>query len=288
MGIAKTFTNAITREIGRNVGKSISNSFLGDSHSTPVRMTGGSSDVSRKRGRTYHNDFDKHITKFEIKTAKTTFTQVLNIHSEYFTLVDEAQADGVIDLNELNFLVEQLPRAVKTMEKASSALKDLDAPDLAEKTDEKIEQIKDFLKTLNDSTDISGLPATGFVLKDALTFLLSFIGLDRIVYEPSKLSSWFYASLGLSLPVVVLIFGAGLLDYDSLRMRYQILIGIWGITALSMPIWYGMVLNPSRNGGYWGYRARKKYQKLHNQMAVNLKQLMTTQVKLYEAEGASA
>ena len=146
MNIARTFTNAITREIGRNVGKSISNSVLGDSHSTPVRMTGRSSaDISRKRGRVYQNDFDRHITKFEIKTAKTTLTQVLNIHSEYFTLVDEAQADGVIDLNELSFLIEQLPRAVKTMEKASAALRDLDSPDLAEKTDEKIAQVKEFL-----------------------------------------------------------------------------------------------------------------------------------------------
>jgi len=43
MGLASTFTNSIVREIGRNYGKSISNDLLGDSHSTPVRMVGGSS-----------------------------------------------------------------------------------------------------------------------------------------------------------------------------------------------------------------------------------------------------
>ena len=288
MSLAKTFTNSITREIGRNVGKSISNSFLGDSHSTPVRMTGSSNDVTRKRGRTYHNDFDKHITKFEITTPKTTFTQVLNIHSEYFTLVDEAQSDGVIDLNELSFLVEQLPRAVKTMEKASAALRDLDAPDLAEKTDEKIIQIKEFLVTLNNSTDISGLPSTGFKLQAVFAFLLSFFGLDRIIYEPSKPVSWFFAILGCSLPIIIWSYGNGMFDYDNLRIRYQLVIGIWSLAALTLPFWYGMIVNPKRNGGYWGYRARKKYQKLHNQMAMNLKQLMITQVKLYEVEGATA
>ena len=46
MGLASTFTNSIVREIGRNYGKSISNDLLGDSHSTPVRMVGGSSSQS--------------------------------------------------------------------------------------------------------------------------------------------------------------------------------------------------------------------------------------------------
>ena len=35
-----TFTNAIIREIGRNYGKAISNSLLGDKHSNPVRLVG--------------------------------------------------------------------------------------------------------------------------------------------------------------------------------------------------------------------------------------------------------
>ena len=43
MSLGKTFTNAIVREIGRNYGKAISNSLMGDSHSTPVRMVGGGS-----------------------------------------------------------------------------------------------------------------------------------------------------------------------------------------------------------------------------------------------------
>ena len=67
MGLASTFTNSIVREIGRNYGKSISNDLLGDSHSTPVRMVGGSSSIARKRGRKYENKLDEYLQKFEIK-----------------------------------------------------------------------------------------------------------------------------------------------------------------------------------------------------------------------------
>ena len=92
MSLAKTFTSAIVREIGRNYGKAVSNSLMGDSHSTPVRMVGGS--LSRMRGRVYRNAFDEAVTKFSIKGAAATFNQALNVHSEYFTLVEEAKTDG--------------------------------------------------------------------------------------------------------------------------------------------------------------------------------------------------
>jgi len=105
MGLGKTFTNSIVREVGRNYGKAISNSLLGDKHSTPHRIVGNNT-VDRKRGRIYHNDLDKAIQKFEIKGHQATFNQALNIHSEYFQLVDEANSDGSIDLNEIVFLVK--------------------------------------------------------------------------------------------------------------------------------------------------------------------------------------
>ena len=66
MGLASTFTNSIVREIGRNYGKSISNDLLGDSHSTPVRMVQGSTDITRKRGRIYENKLDEYLQKFSI------------------------------------------------------------------------------------------------------------------------------------------------------------------------------------------------------------------------------
>ena len=96
MGLASTFTTSIVREIGRNYGKSISNDLLGDSHSTPVRMVGGSSSIARKRGRKYENKLDEYLQKFEIKGALATFNQGQNIFNAYFELVEEAQSEVVL------------------------------------------------------------------------------------------------------------------------------------------------------------------------------------------------
>ena len=38
MGLGSNFTKSIVREIGRNVGKGISNDLFGDWHATPIRM----------------------------------------------------------------------------------------------------------------------------------------------------------------------------------------------------------------------------------------------------------
>ena len=180
--MGKTFTRSIVREIGRNYGKAASNYLLGDKHSTPIRMVGGSQDISRKRGRLYNNDYDKALKKFEIKGAKATFTQVLNIHSEYFSLVDEANADNVIDLNEMSFLVKEIPRGISALEKAKSAFVDLGNQDFADKTGEKIESFKEFMKSLDGALIIEDLPPTKFNPIAFLFFFLSFIGLDRVYF----------------------------------------------------------------------------------------------------------
>ena len=68
-----TFTNAIIREIGRNYGKAISNSLLGDKHANPVKI------VSSQRvlcagtgGRNYPNKLEKLLATYEIKGATAT------------------------------------------------------------------------------------------------------------------------------------------------------------------------------------------------------------------------
>jgi len=52
--LLNTFTNAIVREIGRNIGKAASNKLLGDAHSTPYRRVGektsSKQSVSKSRG----------------------------------------------------------------------------------------------------------------------------------------------------------------------------------------------------------------------------------------------
>jgi hypothetical protein len=40
MGILKTFIHSTFREVGRNLGKGVSNELFGDWHSTPVRLAG--------------------------------------------------------------------------------------------------------------------------------------------------------------------------------------------------------------------------------------------------------
>ena len=134
MGLGKTFTNSIVREVGRNYGKAISNSLLGDKHSTPHRIIDNSA-IDRKRGRIYQNDLDKVIQKFEVKGHQATFNQALNIHSEFFQLVDEANADGSIDLDEMVFLLKSSRLAIPTLERAKSALIDHDKPDLSHDSD---------------------------------------------------------------------------------------------------------------------------------------------------------
>jgi len=278
MGLAKTFTRSIVREVGRNYGKAISNSLLGDKHSTPIRMVSGS-DVSRKRGRAFDNDFDKGVKKFEIKGHTATFNQVLNIHSSYFALVEEANADGSIDLNEMSFLVQEAPRGISVLERAKSALSDLDKPDLAEKTEDKIEGFKDFMISLDGALKIEDLPSTRFDPIAVIFFFLSFFGLDRLYFKPKSFWTYFYAFFGL-----FLISGAlypellsGVEDSEELE-SYNYLINMIAIISMFLPIWYGMILNPFKNGGYWGYRKNKKRQKSLNKLASAIKKFTTAQI----------
>ena len=193
MGLGKTFTNSIVREVGRNYGKAISNSLLGDKHSTPHRIVGNNS-VDRKRGRIYHNDLDKAIQKFEIKGHQATFNQALNIHSEFFQLVDEANADGSINLNEIVFLVKSSRLDIPTLERAKGALIDHDKQDVAEKVNAKIIDISDFIKTLNDSLDVNQLPIVKFKPMAALFGILSFWGVDRLYFSPKDFKSYVFAA----------------------------------------------------------------------------------------------
>jgi hypothetical protein len=275
MGLGKTFTRAIVREIGRNYGKAASNHLLGDKHSTPIRMVRGSQDVSRKRGRVYDNDYDKALKKFEIKGAQATFTQVLNIHSEYFSLVEEANADNVIDLNEMSFLVQELPKGISVLERAKSALIDFDKKDLADKTQEKIDSLKEFMISLDKALVIENLPSVKFNPIAFLCFFLSFIGLDRIYFKPKNFWSYFYAVIGISFPYWI-ITGDGVYGQPASELSTGIL--IYSVLSLSMPFWYGMLLNPIKTGGYHEYIENKKLQKENNKWAVEIKKYTATQI----------
>ena len=282
MNLGKTFTRSLVREVGRNYGKAISNSLLGDKHSTPIRMV-SNSDVSRKRGRIFENDFDKSVNKFEIKGHTATFNQVLNIHSTFFALVDEANADGFIDLTEMRFLVQQVPRGVSVLERGQSALLDLGKPDLAEKVQEKIDDFKDFMISLDGELKIEELPLTTFNPIAFLFFFLSFIGLDRLYFKPKSFWSYFYGFFGF-VSIIAFIYdmikGKGyflLQDVETLGSIPTIILYM----SLSVYFWYGMLLNPIKKGGYWGYRKDKKDQKKLNDMASSIKRYTTQQISSY-------
>lgn len=282
MSLGKTFTRSLVREVGRNYGKAISNSLLGDKHSTPIRMV-SNSDVTRQRGRIYDNDFDKAIKKFEIKGHTATFNQVLNIHSAFFVLVDEAMADGVIDLTEMSFLVQQIPRGTSVLQRAQDALLDLDKPDLAKKAQEKIEDFKDFLISLDSKLKIEELPPTKFNPTVFLFFFLSFIGLDRLYFKPKSLWSYFYGSFGF-ISIIAFIYdlikGKGYFLIEDVKALGSIPIIILYM-SLTIYFWYGMLLNPIQKGGYWGYRKDKKDQKQLNDIARSIKRYTTQQISKY-------
>ena len=281
MGLAKTFTHSIAREIGRNYGKAASNYLLGDKHSTPIRMVRGN-DITQKRGRLYHNDFDRSIKKFEIKGAQATFNQVLNIHSQYFSLVEEANADGVIDLNEMSFLVREIPKGIKVLERAKSALIDLGKKDLADKTDEKIKGFQEFMISLDKSLKIEELPKTNFNPIAFLCFFLSFFGLDRLYFNPKNFWSILYGFMGISL-IFCMFFLTSFEGIDKmLEEADSVILNIYLIIILFMPLWYGFLLNPIKNGGYWGYRARKKQQKVMNKLAKAIKSFIELNVASYK------
>lgn len=271
MGLAKTFTNSIVREVGRNYGKAISNSLLGDKHSTPHRIVGNTA-IDRKRGRVYQNDLDKAIQKFEIKGHQATFNQALNIHSEYFQLVDEANSDGSIDLNEIVFLVKSSRIAIPTLERAKSALIDHSKPDLANKVEEKIIDLSDFIKTLNESLDVNELPEVKFNPLAVLFGILSLFGIDRIYFSPKRVKSFVFAFLGLS-PYIIsyyLTINGMELDDEATPLYFSLLMIVGG----TMPLWYTLWYNRKNDGGYWGYRRNKKRQKSINKLAVELKSLL--------------
>ena len=269
MGLTKTFTNAIVREVGRNYGKAISNSLLVDKHSTPHRLVGNTA-IDRKRGRVYQNDLDKAIKKFEIKGHQATFNQALNIHSEYFQLVDEANSDGSIDLNETIFLVKSSRLAIPSLGRAKSALIDYDKTDLANKVEEKIIDISDFIKTLNDSLDVNQLPKVKFNAIAALFGILSFWGIDRLYFSPNNLKSYLFAALGLSPFLIAGYAFASGIDPENLPDYLLLLFG----AGTTVPLWYFFWYNRKKEGGYWSYRRNKKRQKAINKLAVELKTIL--------------
>jgi hypothetical protein len=135
MGIGDVFVKSVVREVGRNYGKAISNSLLGDRHSTPVRMVGGSSNTTTntsKRG--YKNTLHKICKTWTIKGHIATFNVAQNMYKSFFDLVEEAQQDG-LELIEIIDLMEDYIMMRNQLNKVRQALIQLEKPDLESKVD---------------------------------------------------------------------------------------------------------------------------------------------------------
>ncbi|WP_299055367.1 hypothetical protein [uncultured Polaribacter sp.] len=159
--LGNVFVRSIVREVGRNYGKSISNGLMGNSHSTPIRVVGGLG--AGTGGRNYKNKLEKICKTWEIKGPTATFNVAQNIYKAFFDLVDEAQSDNVVDVNETLELMKSFIDARKQLFKIIDALKQLGKEDLAKKVDELDDSIFEFFIELDE----------GFVLPERPTGLFS-------------------------------------------------------------------------------------------------------------------
>ena len=144
MGIGDVFVKSVVREVGRNYGKAISNSLLGDKHSTPVRMVGGSGNTTThtsKRG--YNNALHKICKTWTIKGHIATFNVAQNMYKSFFDLVEEAQKDG-LELAEIIDLMEDFVMMRNQLNKVRQALIQLEKPDLESKVNQMDDNMLEF------------------------------------------------------------------------------------------------------------------------------------------------
>lgn len=256
MGLGTTFTNSIVREIGRNYGKALSNSILGDKHSTPVRVVGGNqNDISRRRGTKYENKLDEYISKLEIKGKVATFNQGQNIYNSYFELVEEANSDGVIDLNELVFLVKKYSPTKKSLELISKSLIELDDNSKSSVINEKINDLDDFLRELlNGLNQEEFIKPNIFSSKTLIGFLLSLFCLDRVFLFPKQWHSYFWILYSV-------------LSFNFLSGDINVGLGLF--------IFY-VIINLIRKKGVWEYISNIKRERKIIDLTINMKDIISS------------
>jgi len=126
MGLGDVFVRSVVREVGRNYGKSISNSLLGNSHSTPVRVVGGGYLGEGTGGRKYKHQLEKICKTWSIKGPTATFNVAQNMYKSFFDLVEEAQKDGNVNINEVLELTKAFVDMRPQLKKVEIALEQLE------------------------------------------------------------------------------------------------------------------------------------------------------------------
>lgn len=170
MGLGNVFVRSIVREVGRNYGKAVSNSLLGDKHSTPIRVV--SHLGANTGGRNYKNQLQKICKTWQVKGAVATFNVAQNMYKSFFDLVEESQSDGIINVNEILDLMENFAMMRPQLKKVELALEQLDKKDLANKVDELDDSIFDFFIELNNGFILPPKPKGIFKSKKKKTWEL--------------------------------------------------------------------------------------------------------------------
>ncbi|MCC5917064.1 MAG: hypothetical protein JJU02_07020 [Cryomorphaceae bacterium] len=196
MKLGKNFVNSMVREVGRNYGKAISNTLLGDRHSTPYRRVGSQ---KRQSGEQIHtagpaarkrmNKLENIIRDFTRKTTESSIlTQALNIYDEYFNEVSEArQNGGAIDLSEALFLVEKSQDVIRLISNSIEQLQIINKTDKIPLLEEKATEIRDFImgidQFLREQLDDLEKPNPNINLKQrkqpGMAALFSIVGLGK-------------------------------------------------------------------------------------------------------------
>jgi hypothetical protein len=164
MGLGNVFVRSIVREVGRNYGKAVSNSLLGNKHSTPIRVENhlGAS----TGGRNYKNQLEKICKTWQVKGATATFNVAQNMYKSFFDLVEESQSDGVVDVREILDLMKNFVMMRPQLKKVETALEQLDRTDLSKKCDELDDALFEFFVEINNGFTLSPKPKGLFKKKE--------------------------------------------------------------------------------------------------------------------------
>lgn len=153
MSLGNVFVNSVVKEIGRNYGRAVSNTLLGDAHAIPVRTLGAGTG-----GRNYINALHKICETWTIKGPTATFNVGQNMYKAFFDLVEEAQQDGRVSLEELWQLMIQWADFRKEYLKVIEALRQLEDQKKADKLNEMDDTIFEFFIEVNEGLTIPETP----------------------------------------------------------------------------------------------------------------------------------
>lgn len=260
MGLGNTFTNAIVREIGRNYGKAISNSLMGNSHSTPISIASSNS-IKSRGGRKYETKLDEYLEKFEVKGAVATFNSGQNMYNAFFELASEAKADNQISLYEISYLADKVVDTTKGLIKVENALIELGDKDKAEIISQKKTDLYEFLEELDNGLLVDELTVPPLSTTQKIAFPLSLLALDRIILFPKLFGSYFWAICGI---------GSIYLStyYSPFPKNWFYVLAI-----------YTILINPISKGGIWKLLKLRKNDARTIELAKQLKETLRLLLK---------